>query len=104
MTTRAYWVNQNGDIQWGYWNYNWASDRFSIMLDSKDPITGMQRSFVIAGDNPNFGNYKVQPTSCIFYSEESKEAYPWQKDVPRPCNNCKDGREDISTKPLTTTE
>ena len=52
---------RNGDqVIDGHWQYNWASDTFSIRLDSRDPITGLTRSFTVYGDEPEWGNWKLE--------------------------------------------
>lgn len=43
----------------GRWRYNWASNRFLIVLDSKDRITGDHRRLVVAGDKPEWGKWKL---------------------------------------------
>lgn len=44
---------------WGEWEYQWSSDRFLIVLDSRDPITGEQRRMVVSGDMPEWGKFKL---------------------------------------------
>lgn len=54
---RATWVNGKKK-QTGRWTYNRPSDRFDIVLDSKDPITGQERRLSVFGDYPEWGNWK----------------------------------------------
>jgi len=42
----------------GWWLYC-GSDRFWIILKSKDPITGFQRSFSVCGDTPEWDKWKL---------------------------------------------
>jgi hypothetical protein len=47
----------------GHWQYNWASDSFTIFLDSTDRITGRKRVIRTTGDTPEWGRFKrQQPT------------------------------------------
>ncbi len=55
---RARWINGRKSIL-GWWTYNWAADRFHIELDSRDPITGGIRKMTVAGDEPEWGNWKL---------------------------------------------
>lgn len=40
----------------GYWAYC-GNDRFHILLNSKDKITGLQHSFDVVGESPEWGNW-----------------------------------------------
>jgi hypothetical protein len=53
------WVNGKQQVT-GSWRYHWPSDRFVIELNSKDRITGTRRRMVVAGDTPEWGNWKLQ--------------------------------------------
>lgn len=55
---RAKWVNGNRAIQ-GYWTYNWSADSFYIELDSRDPITGLNRQLTVYGEKPEWGNWRL---------------------------------------------
>lgn len=54
---QATWINGKKRVR-GLWEYRWASDSFLIVLDSKDSVTGRQRSMVVKGDSPEWGNWK----------------------------------------------
>lgn len=54
---RAVWVNGKKRIT-GAWLYNWASERFLIVLDSTDKVTGMRRRIVTDNDTPEWGNWR----------------------------------------------
>jgi len=56
----ATWVNGKRKIT-GRWEYFWAADRFVIELDSKDRITGEPRQIEVAGDRPEWGNWRLWP-------------------------------------------
>jgi len=56
--TKAKWINGKKTLT-GQWSYNWASDSFYISLNSKDRITGENRSFRVTGDKPEWGNWKL---------------------------------------------
>jgi hypothetical protein len=43
----------------GWWRYRWAAERFDIVLDSIDPITGTSRTLCVSGDSPEWGNWKL---------------------------------------------
>jgi len=57
---RGTWINKKRKIT-GWWQYNWSADRFTIILDSKDRITGRNRSIVTEGINsrPEWGNWML---------------------------------------------
>lgn len=56
---KATWKKGRKTIK-GHWYYRWAADRFVIWLDGKDHDTGLTREpFVIAGDHPEFGGWKL---------------------------------------------
>ena len=52
------WVNGKKVVT-GCWTYNWASDRFQIVLNVRDGITGGKKRFVVVGDSPEWGNWKL---------------------------------------------
>ena len=54
---KAVWVNGKKRVT-GVWLYNWSSDTFWIMLDSRDRITGRKRAFLVDGEKPEWGNWK----------------------------------------------
>lgn len=56
--TRDVWVNGKRRVT-GHWTYHWAPDRFTITLDQKDRITGENKRLVVAGDKPEWGNWKL---------------------------------------------
>lgn len=44
----------------GRWIYNWHADRFTVLLNGKDPGTGLKREpFIVSGDSPEFGGWKL---------------------------------------------
>lgn len=43
----------------GLWEYVWSSDRFYVILDSKDRITGENKKVVVTGDTPEWGNWRL---------------------------------------------
>lgn len=53
------WINGKRTIT-GKWIYDWASDSFSIYLNSRDSITGEYRRMRIKGDSPEWGNWKLK--------------------------------------------
>lgn len=57
--SRATWINGKRK-QTGAWEYQRASDRFVIELDSRDWITGQKRRIVVAGETPEWGNWKLE--------------------------------------------
>lgn len=57
MSRRATWSNGKETVT-GYWRYNWASDTFTIQLDSNDPVTGRPRIFRTHNDTPEWGDWK----------------------------------------------
>lgn len=57
MITGATWINGKRKVT-GRWRYNWASDSFTIWLDSRDRITGEHRVIVTHNDTPEWGNWK----------------------------------------------
>ena len=52
------WKNKEKVIT-GYWSYNWSSDDFYVVLNSRDKITGLQRAFFCYGNKPEWGNWKL---------------------------------------------
>ena len=56
--SKGTWKNGKKTVT-GIWLYNWSADTFSIILDSKDSITGQQRSFTTCNDTPEWGNWKL---------------------------------------------
>lgn len=58
MWTEAVWQNKSKKIT-GKWIYNWAADSFTIILNSKDRITGQRRTMTICNDTPEWGNWKL---------------------------------------------
>jgi len=56
---KATWKNGKRKVS-GSWEYNWASDTFTISLDSFDRVTGRQRCFTVHGDEPEWGNWKLE--------------------------------------------
>lgn len=59
--TKGTWVNtKTNEIITGKWLYIRATDSFHIILDSRDPITGEQRSLSTGWDTPKWGNWKLQ--------------------------------------------
>lgn len=56
----AKWKNyETGDILEGRWTYNWAADRFTILLDSFDEITGIRRKLIVSGEKPQWGKWRL---------------------------------------------
>jgi hypothetical protein len=53
---KATWTNGKSKKR-GWWIYNYNSDRFKIILDSKDPITGQDRVILVSGDVPEWGKW-----------------------------------------------
>jgi hypothetical protein len=54
---RATWVKADQRMT-GHWEYQWSSDRFLIVLDERDPITGQERRFTTGNDVPEWGDWK----------------------------------------------
>ncbi len=44
----------------GWWEYYRPSDTFTIVLDSKDPVTGQERRVVTHNDKPEFNGWKLE--------------------------------------------
>jgi hypothetical protein len=59
MFKKASWTNGKKELT-GSWRYNWSADSFTISLDSRDRITGEYRSFIVNGDKPEWGNWKLK--------------------------------------------
>ena len=57
------WENKEKEIT-GYWRYNWSSDNFYVVLNSRDSITGQLRSFTCYGNKPEWGNWKLIREKC----------------------------------------
>ena len=55
------WTNGKRTVT-GKWAYMWQSERFVVELNSVDRITGMRRRLVLAGDRPEWGNWKLVTT------------------------------------------
>lgn len=55
---RATWVNGKRRVT-GSWFYNWNADRFVIILYRNDRVTGQCRRIVVAGDKPEWGNWRL---------------------------------------------
>lgn len=60
--TRATWTNGKRSVT-GCWEWVWSAQRFVIVLDSRDRMTGEQRRIVTSNDTPEWGNWKRQPTT-----------------------------------------
>jgi predicted alpha-1,6-mannanase (GH76 family) len=54
----AKWRNGKREIT-GRWEYLWAAQRFVIVLDATDRTTGQQKRFVVSGDTPEWGNWRL---------------------------------------------
>ena len=61
---KATWKNGKRTVT-GFWSYDWASDRFTVILDSRDRITGQQKQFLVAGSRPEWGNWRLVRDSCV---------------------------------------
>lgn len=55
---RGVWTNGKRQLT-GVWEYRWASDRFLVRLDSRDRIVGSPREMILAGEHPEWGNWKL---------------------------------------------
>jgi hypothetical protein len=53
---KATWTNGKSK-KTGYWIYNWQANKFTILLDSYDSVTGRQRSLNVCGDVPEWGKW-----------------------------------------------
>lgn len=58
----AVWVNGKRRVT-GRWLYNRASDRFAIELDQRDRVTRCNKRLIVAGDAPEWGNWKREAIS-----------------------------------------
>lgn len=58
MWTKATWKNGKQIIT-GSWKYAESSECFCIILDTKDRITGENKSFITYNDKPEWGNWKI---------------------------------------------
>lgn len=56
--TKAKWTDGKRIVT-GEWEYRRSCDNFAIRLDSKDPITGRQRMFIVYDDVPEWGKFKL---------------------------------------------
>ena len=56
---KGVWRKKGQLPQTGKWEWCWSSRRFSIHLDSKDPVTGRKRHIIVSGDSPNFNGWKL---------------------------------------------
>jgi hypothetical protein len=55
---KAVW--QKGDVTvTGKWYYHWAADRFHIILDKEDEITGQRPEIWTTNDHPEFNGFKL---------------------------------------------
>jgi hypothetical protein len=54
----ATWKNGKKKLT-GKWAYIWSSETFVIYLNSTDSVTGTQRTIVVGGDHPEWGNWKI---------------------------------------------
>ena len=52
------WTNGKRTVT-GRWQYHWSADRFVILLDNKDRVTGDYRRIVVGGDAPEWGKWKL---------------------------------------------
>lgn len=59
MQHKATWTNGKREIT-GRHSYYRPSDRFDIVLDSVDPITGRQRELSVHGDTPEWGRWELK--------------------------------------------
>lgn len=59
----AEWTNGKRLVR-GWWSYYWPADRFDIVLDSRDRITGERRRISVNNDRPEWGNWKLIPTKA----------------------------------------
>jgi hypothetical protein len=53
----ATWRNGRRSLS-GHWSYSWARDQFVIVL-GRDRISGQPRSFIVTGDTPEWGNWRL---------------------------------------------
>jgi len=58
VTRAGIWTNGKQKVS-GFWSYHWPSNRFVIELNSTDRLTGMRRRMTVAGDHPEWGNWKL---------------------------------------------
>lgn len=56
---RAVWINGKKRIT-GTYEWCWASQRYHVVLDSRDPITGLIRVLSLSGDAPEWGKWKLE--------------------------------------------
>ena len=61
---RATWKNNTRTVT-GWWSYNWSADRFHIVLHSQDRITRRQKQIVVAGETPEWGNWRLDSSACL---------------------------------------
>lgn len=55
--TAATWINGKRRVS-GSWIYNWAGDKFVIILNSRDRVTGEPRRIIVHGETPEWGNWR----------------------------------------------
>jgi len=44
----------------GHWEYNWPADRFDVVLDSRDRVTGETRRFSVYGETPEWNGWELE--------------------------------------------
>lgn len=62
---RAKWTNGKRTVT-GRWRWIWHKQRFRIILDVPSEVTSRQHDFLVAGETPEWGNWK------LLESEETK--------------------------------
>lgn len=67
MRTAA-WFNGKTYL-YGWFEYHWRSDNFTVVLDSIDDVTGQRRTIRgLYGDSPEWGNWKmVTDANCPWH-------------------------------------
>lgn len=59
MWRQGKWKKKGRTIS-GRWWYNWAADRFHVVLYQKDSVTGRYKELVVCGEKPNFNGWVLQ--------------------------------------------
>lgn len=66
------WTNGKRQVT-GRWEWFWSAQRFVIWLDGTDRTTGGQRRIEVAGDHPEWGNWKLVRAASAIEAAEAAE-------------------------------
>jgi hypothetical protein len=60
----------------GWYSYNWGADRFCIVLERRDPVTGQERRILVGGDEPEWNGWKLLEKEHPAVEKWKEEARP----------------------------